>query len=214
MTTAIIAMLLMTVSGCSLAVMAGKMFMGDPKTPSVFRQRTGIDLIEEDVTSLIVCTTPAFVKAENSALDRDVIEGVYRHFRRQDIACINPNEVDSWLGRIGGVWDDPSEIAQEFDAKYLIHFDIDSVSYRESNSPNFFRGNCHGEVRVYEARGKGDTRQAYLIFQHEFKSSYPNHYPISSDNMSERTFAEQYNRRVAEELARLFYDAPAADQMF
>ena len=107
-----------------------------------------------------------------------------------------------------------SEIAQEFDAKYLIHFDIDSVSYREANSPNFFRGNCHGEVRVYEARGKGDSRQAYLIFQHEFKSSYPNHYPISSDNMSERTFAEQYNRRVAEELARLFYDAPAADQMF
>ena len=97
----------MTVSGCSLAVMAGKMFMGDPKTPSVFRQRTGIDLIEEDVTSLIVCTTPAFVKAENSALDRDVIEGVYRHFRRQDIACINPNEVDSWLGRIGGVWGRP-----------------------------------------------------------------------------------------------------------
>lgn len=205
---------LWSASGCSLAVMAGKMLMGDPKVPSLFRQRTGVDLIKADKRVLLVCTTPAFVKAENSALDRDIIEGVYRHFRRQDIPCVNPNEVDSWLGRIGGIWDDPSEIAQEFKTDYIIHFDIEAVSYIEPNSPGFYRGNTQGEVRVYEVRGKNEKRGAFLIFQHEFQSRYPNMYPVSADNMTERTFAEQYNKRVAEELARLFYDAPASDQVY
>lgn len=194
--------------------MAGKMFMGDPKIPSQFRQRTGVDLKKVEKTVLLVCTTPAFVKAENSALDRDIIEGVYRHFRRQDIPCVNPNEVDSWLGRVGGIWDDPSEIAQQFTTDYIIHFDIDTVAYREANSPNFYRGSAHGNVLVYEVRGEKSDRKAYLVFQHEFQSIYPHHYPVAADNMTERTFAEQYNKRVAEELSRLFYDAPVAEEVY
>lgn len=205
--------LAISLPGCSLGVMAGKMLLGDPKIPALFKQRTGVNLAKDEKTVLLVCSTPAFLKAEYSAVDRDIIEGVYRHFRRQDIKCISPNEVDSWLGRIGGIWDDPTEIAQEFKADYTIHFEIDQIAYREANSPNFYRGTSHGYVRVYENRGEGERRAAYLVFEHEFQSSYPHHYPIAADNMTERTFGEQYNKRVAQELARLFYDAPASESV-
>ncbi len=195
-----------TLSGCSLAVMAGKALIGDPKVPSMFRQRTGVNLVKDEKQVLVVCTTPEFIRSEFSAVDRDIIDGVYRKFRLHEIDCVSPNEVDGWLSRVGGVWDEPSEIAQEFETDYIIHFEIDNISYREENSPNLYRGNAHGHVSVYECRKTANGRGAFLIFQHEYTSTYPHHYPVSSDNMSERTFGEKFNSRMADELARLFYD--------
>ncbi len=193
-------------SGCSLLVMANKMFLGDPKIKAQFKQRTGVDLIDEEKRVLVVCSTPEFLRTEHSAVGRDIIDGMYRRFRLHEIDCVNPSDVDGWLGRVGGVWDDATEIAQEFDTDYIIHIEIDEVAYLEENSPNFYRGNAHGMVSVYESRKTGSGRGAFLIFQHEYKSQYPIHYPMSSDNMSERTFAEKFNKRMADELARLFYD--------
>ncbi len=206
LTLTLLACLMVTQPGCSLMVMAGKALMGDPKVPSLFRQRTGIDLIEDEKTVLIVSTTPEFLRLKNSAVDRDITEGVYRRFRRKEIKCISPSKVDSWLGRVGGFWEDPSEIAEEFETDYIIHFDLDSISYVEENSVGFYRGKAHGQVKVYAVREVGGKRGAFLIFEHEYKTAYPNHYPISADNMSQRAFAEKFTKRIADELARLFYD--------
>lgn len=211
LTISLFACLLMTQPGCSLMVMASKVLMGDPKVPSLFGQRTGIDFIEDEKTVLIVSTTPEFLRLENSAVDRDITEGVYRRFRRKEIRCISPSKVDGWLGRVGGLWEDPSEIAQEFEADYIIHFDLDSISYKEENSIGFYRGKAHGQVKVYAVREVGGQRGAFLVFEHEYTSAYPNHYPISSDNMSQRAFAEKFTKRISNELARLFYDYRSAE---
>ncbi len=205
------ACLLLTQPGCSLLVMAGKAFMGDPKIPSLFHQRTGVDLIEDEKTVLVISTTPEFLRMENSAVDRDITEAVYRRFLRKEIKCINPGKVDNWLGRIGGLWEEPSEIAQEFDTDYIIHFDLDSISYKEENSVGFYRGKAHGHVKVYASRVVGDQRGAFLVFEYEYSSTYPNHYPISSDSMSQRAFAEKFTKKISDELARLFYDYRAGE---
>ena len=211
LTSVLLTGLLMTQPGCSLMVMAGKALMGDPKIPSLFRQRTGIDLIEDEKTVLIVSTTPEFLRLKNSAVDRDITEGVYRRFRRKEIKCIDPGKVDNWLGRVGGFWEDPSEIAEEFETDYIIHFDLDSISYVEENSVGFYRGKAHGQVKVYAVREVSGKRGAFLIFEHEYKTAYPNHYPISADNMSQRAFAEKFTKRISDELARLFYDYRSAE---
>ena len=209
----LLSMLLLSQSGCSLMVMAGKAIVGDPKVPSQLRQRTGIDLIKDEKTVLIVCTAPEFLRLESSAIDRDIIEGVYRRFRRKDIRCINPNDVDSWLGRIGGVWDDPSQIADEFETDLVIHFDLDRVSYQEENSPGFYRGNAHGIIKVYATREIEGQKSAFIIFEQEYESTYPNHYPIASDSMSQRAFAEKFTKRISDELARKFYDYRVGEEL-
>lgn len=187
-------------------VMAGKMFMGDPKVRSAFKQRTGVDLVDEEKKVMIVCSTPEFLRTEHSSLQHDIVDGMYRRFRLHDVDCINPNKVDTWLSSIGGVWDDMSEIAQEFETDYIIHIEIDEVKYREDNSPQFFRGNAHGMVSVYAARETPGGKGAFLVFQQEYQSTYPSHYPIAADHMSERAFGERFNKQIANELARIFYD--------
>ena len=44
-----------SLSGCSLFVMAGKMFFGDPKVPSMFSAQTGVDLTEGEHELLVIC---------------------------------------------------------------------------------------------------------------------------------------------------------------
>ena len=51
-------------SGCSLFVMAGKMFLGDPKVQSAFNAQTGVDLIEDEKRILIVCRTPSLMQVQ------------------------------------------------------------------------------------------------------------------------------------------------------
>lgn len=213
LTLSCLVVLLLSQPGCSLFVMAGKAIVGDPKVPSQLRQRTGIDLIEDEKTVLIVCTTPEFLRLENSAIDRDIVEGVYRRFRRKEIRCIDPNDVDGWLGRVGGAWENPTEIVQEFETDYIIHFNLDHVSYVEENSPAFYRGQAHGNVKVYASREISGQKTALLVFEQEYKTTYPNHYPISSDSMSQRAFAEKFTKRISDELARIFYDYRVGEEL-
>ncbi|MBL4886829.1 MAG: hypothetical protein JKY95_20175 [Planctomycetaceae bacterium] len=209
----LLAIILLSQPGCSLFVMAGKALTGDPKVTSKLRQRTGIDFIEDEKTVLIVCTTPEFLRLENSAIDQDIIVGVHRRFRRKDIRCIDPNDVDQWIGSIGGVWDDPSEIAEEFETDYIIHINLDQVSYTEENSPAFYRGNAHGDVKVYASREINGQKTAYVVFEQEYNSTYPNHHPIPTDSMSQRAFAEKFTKRMSDELARMFYDYRIGEEL-
>lgn len=207
--------LMFTQSGCSLFVMAGKTLMGDPKTPSLFSQKTRVKLEKDDKRVVVLCTIPEFLRADFSAVDRDIVDHVTRRFKIHGVQTVPTNQVDRWLSQNGGFWDDPSDAAQEFtEADYIIHFDLDSMSYHEQNSPGMFRGRSQGNVYVYEAREVNDVRAAFVIFEHEFNSTYPRNYPISEDSTSERTFQERYVTRVADELARLFYDHVAGDDVY
>ncbi len=201
-------------SGCSLFVMAGKMLIGDPVVKSEFTRRTRVDLTKADKEVVVLCTVPEMMRSQHSAIDRDLVDAVLRRFRIKDIKYVPSREVDRWLSSVGGVWSSPQEIAEHFDSNYIIHIDLESVSYMEENSPNMYRGNCQGNVYVYEIREIETQRNAFLVFEHEFKSVYPQLYPVSADSTSLRTFQERYVTRISDELARLFYDSKPGDDVY
>lgn len=212
---ATLVMMLSVSSGCSLFVMAGKTLFGDPKVKSLFSQRTKINLSKDEKTVVVLCTIPEHLRATYSAVDRDIVDHIRRRFKIHDVLMVSANDVDEWLSRNGGYWDSPSDIARDFKtADYIIHIDLESLSYKEENSPNMYRGRSLGNVYVYEAREVDNVRSAFLIFQHEHNSTYPRNYPISADNTSERTFQERYITRIADELARMFYDHHAGDDVY
>ena len=202
----LVASLMLTglLSGCSLAVMAGKMLFGDPLTQCEFRTSTGVDLLKSDQRLLILCSVPGWVRQDQPSIEYDIIDGVTRRLKSRGINVVDPGAVGGWLDDHGH-WNDPAEIAGALDADYVARIDLDSVTYREPNSRSLFRGRATGNVYVYEI-GKIDGRPSGLEkMSHEFMSEYP-FAPVDADQTSAAVFEKQYLDRICSQLAMMFYD--------
>ncbi|HEX6985780.1 MAG TPA: hypothetical protein VF170_10395 [Planctomycetaceae bacterium] len=198
-------------SGCSLFVMAGKMFFGDPEKTAAFRAVTDVDLAKGDKSVLIVATTPESAKQAYSSVDVDIVERVGRELRRKGVKVYPSKKVLDWVDRRGGQWGSPDEIAAEFDADYVIEIDVDRLSHREPHSPELYRGQAVGNVRAYEVVESGGGRVASPVFSREFTCTYPSHHPKQAHQISERTFQEEFLGRVCTHVAQLFYDHRASE---
>lgn len=206
-----------SLSGCSLFVMAGKFMFGDPKIPSAFKSMSHTDLAKENKRVLVVVSTPSVIKNDFPSLDFDLLDGVAVRLRRRDIDVVNPDDVASWMDDNGGFTegDDPSELADEFDADYVIFIKLDRFDYREENSPTLFRGRAEGNIFAYKVvEYEKRPSEALEVFVREYRSTYPRDYPVSKDKASERVFRKRYLDRVCEEIAQLFYDHRASETVY
>ena len=192
--------------GCSLGVMFGKMLTGDPMIPAEFKSRTRVDLAKGKHTVLVVCTTPTSVESDLATLKFDLIDGVTRRMKLNGVKVINPDLVATWIDEHSGIGSDPSELARDFEADYIVHIDVEAFGLREPNSPKLLRGQSSGFVRVFKVEAAGSQRQAHSIYTSEFTSSYPTHQPISEQGRTAVTFQKDYVDRVCDQLAKKFYD--------
>jgi len=198
--------------GCSLGVMFGKMVMGEPLSPAEFRKMTREDLTKGKDTVLVVCTAPDSVDEDNSTLSYDLIDGVTRRMKLNGIKVVNPDLVASWIDEHGGIGSDPSELADEFDADYIVFIEVQSFSFREPNSPKLLRGQATGFVRAFEVTEVGGRRRVNNVFGTEFTSTYPKHTPVSEQGRSSLIFQKEYMDRFCTEIAEKFYDhRPGSD---
>jgi hypothetical protein len=203
-----------TLGGCSLFVMAGKMFFGDPKQTAAFRATTDVDLTDGDKSVLIVATTPQGVKAETSNVDLEVVERVSRLLRTKGVKVYPSKQVLNWLDERGGQWGDPNEIAEKFDADYIVEIDIDRFTHLEENSPDLYRGNALGNVRAYEVVKSDGRRVASPCFAKEFTCTYPSHAPKAAHSISEDVFRQEFLNRVCDKIAQQFCDHRASETVY
>jgi hypothetical protein len=200
-------------TGCGLVVMAGKMFFGDPMYSSAFHSHTRVDLKKGQKKVLIVVSTPQGIKSDLPSLDFDLVDGIIQRLKRNGIEVVDPNEVTSWMDDNGGVWDDPSELAEEFDADYIAHFDLNQFSYKDAHSPSLLRGNVDGVVYTYEVMKKGDSKRAASVFEGEFHSTYPSRAGVSAAQVSEQVFRKRYVDRISTQLAQMLHDYRASEML-
>lgn len=201
-------------SGCQLVTMAGKMIMGDPVVTCAFTQQTHIDLVKDERTVLVVCQVPQSVRKTFPSLSYDILDGVTRRLKREGVGIVSPNDVASWLDDNGGRWEDVSELAEAFDADYIVDIDVNRFTHTEENSPDLFRGRASGMVVAYEVRTIDGLKTTHHAFEREFNSEYPSHHPISVTSISSKTFRKQYVDRVCNELAHLFYNHRMSDEVY
>ena len=192
--------------GCSLGVMFSKMLTGDPMVSAEFKSRTRVDLAKGKHTVLVVCSTPASVESDLATLKYDLIDGVTRRMKLNGVKVINPDQVARWIDEHGGIGQNPSDLAQDFEADYIIHIDVEAFGLREPSSPKLLRGHSSGFVRVFKVEESGPQRIAHNVYSNEFTSSYPTHQPISEQGRSSVTFQKDYIDRVCDQLANKFYD--------
>jgi hypothetical protein len=204
---------LLTYSGCSLFVIAGKVLVGDPKNPSRFKTMTGIDLTKGKHSLLILCNTPEHIGSDNASLRVDLVDGVTRRLLRKKVDVVNSSRVSRWLDDHGGIPDDLSEIAKDFEVDYIAIVDLQSYTTTEENSNRLLRGRSSGNVRVFKVETVGETKLTGQVFTTEFSSTYPTLQPIPQEGRSRVTFEKEYLDRVSEQLAALFYDARLNDDL-
>jgi hypothetical protein len=197
-------------SGCSLAVMAGKMFFGDPKMISTFTSATGVDLTDGDDTLLVICQAPHLAN-DVPTLEYDLTDGILRRLRQAGVKTVPPDEVSRWLDQNGGEFDDVSELADQFDADYIAVVQIREIRFFEENSRDMLRGFAQAAVSGYEVRSVDDRRTAMQVFSNEFRTKHPRFQPVPVHQKSERVFQKEFIGQLSLQLARQFHDYRMGD---
>ena len=199
---------LAVVPGCSLGVMAGKMLFGDPKVKSQFRGATGVDLTKGEKSLLIICSAPHGILAKYPSIQIDIVDRMTRHLDTRKVKVISSDDVATWFDD-HGEWGDFSELADEFDADFIMHIEIDTFSCQVEDSPNLLQGKTDGKVTIVEAAGK-DVKSTNVAFERTFDVTFPA-YPVPRENKSEQLFTEGFLDRTAISLTQFLYDHRASE---
>jgi hypothetical protein len=206
--------LMLFVPGCSLAVMAGKLFLGDVKVQSQFRQATHTDLAKLNRKVLVLCSASDTIHTSYASVDYDILEGVIHRLKTHGIhKIVSPDAVSGWLDDHGGRCDDLQELAEHFHAEYVIHIEVSQFTCTEENSPNLLRGHSEGHVRAYHLDDGAPGKKLLEIMNSDFVSTYPFGNPISADKKSATNFQREYIERICLQLAQIFYDHTASEEM-
>ncbi len=205
---------ILSVPGCSLAVMAGKVILGDVKLQSQFRQATHQDLAKLNRKVLILCSASDTIHSSYPSVDMDIAEGVIHRLKTHGIhKIVSPDAVAGWIDDHGGRVDNLQELAEHFHAEYVIHFEVSGFTCQEENSPNLLRGHSEGHVRAYHLDDGAPGKKLLEIMNSDFVSTYPSGNPISVDKKSKTNFQREYTERICLQLAQIFYDHTSAEEM-
>jgi hypothetical protein len=200
--------------GCSLAVIAGKVLLGDVKVQSQFRQATHTDLAKLNRKVLVLCSASDTIHSAYASVDYDILEGVIHRLKTHGIQkIVSPDAVAGWLDDHGGRCDDMQALAEHFHAEYLIHIELSRFTCEEENSPNLLRGQSEGHVRAYHLDDGAPAKKLLEIMNSDFVSTYPSGNPISVDKKSKTNFQREYIERICLQLAQIFYDHTASEEM-
>ena len=208
------AVMLLTVPGCSLFVMAGRMVLGESEIPAEFRKTTGTDLTESDDRVVIIATAPHRLLNAVPALERDIADRVTRILEARNVQVVPAGDVASWFDD-NGEWGDYSEMAQEFDATYVIHIELREFDYRVPQSPHLLQGKTEGRITVHKIDESKDSAQPVaMVFDHNFRLKYPEAYPIQEETRSAKLFVEGFLDRTATSISQRFHDYRMHETVF
>lgn len=209
----VVAAVIVSSSGCSLFVMAGKAIFGDPKIPAEFRTATGTDLTQGSDPVVIICTAPHRILSEFPSLQIDIVDRVSRNLETRNVRVVPSGDVARWFDD-HGEWGDYSEMAAEFDAKFVIHVDVREFDYRVPESESLMQGRTEGRISVHEVTKSPNSKltsrnfsaPVSLAFDSNFTQTFPTSYPVPRENRSEDLFVQGFMDRVAQHISQHFYD--------
>ncbi len=198
----------MVLPGCSLGVMAGKLFFDDPKMKSVFRKNIGTDLTKGEKSILIACSTSHQILSKYPGIRIDIVDKMSRILDTHHVKVVPADDVATWFDD-HGEWGDFTELAEAFDADYVMHIDLKSFAVVVPDSPNLLQGKTEGRVSMMEIKMGGkdkDKKRASVAVERSFSVMFPTTYPVPRESRSEEMFAENFLDRISAQLARMLYD--------
>jgi hypothetical protein len=200
-------------AGCSIFVLAGKMFFGDPEVIAPFQIATGVDLTKGDKKVVVICSAPSMLEGGELSAHYEIVEDISRRLKRQGVQLMSSNDVRTWMDDNGGRLDDPRDLAEDFDVDYIISIKLARVTFREENSPSLYRGVANGEVFTYSVEKENGEPVVREVFSKGFGTIYPEGHPKDQID-SLRIFQKQVLDRVSDQIAHLFYSHKPSEEVF
>jgi hypothetical protein len=198
-------------SGCRLMVAAGKMVMGDPLNTSAFEFSTGTNLKDTGEKLLIICSAPHGTLLKFPSVQLDIVDRITLHLKSREIKVVSSDDVATWYDD-NGEWGDYSELAEHFEARYVLHVELRTFSFQEPSSPDLMRGRSEGTVTVYEFH-EDDHGLREAIFEQNLRVKFPETYPVPRESKSEETFVENLLDRISLQVSQMLYDHRLTDTM-
>jgi hypothetical protein len=198
-------------SGCSLGVMAGKLLFGDPRIKSAFRAATGEDLTKGRKSVLIVCSAPHGIVNRYPSIELDLVDRITRIVETRGVKVVSADDVAAWYDD-RGEWGDFTELADEFNADFVMQIQLQSFTCSVDDSPQLLQGKAEGRVVVLAA-GEDDSQPLSEAFDRSFTVEYPG-YPVPRENKSEQLFTEGFQDRIAQHLAFYMYDHRTSETVY
>jgi len=198
------AVLLSGLCGCRLFVAAGKMIMGDPQSTSLFEQVTGTKLSGSDDRLLIICTARHNILVDFPSVQLELLDRISQYLERRDIQVVSSDDVASWYDD-HGEWGDYTDLAEHFNARYVIHLNLRTFSYLEPRSTNLLRGRSEGTVRVHEIN-RANSTLIHKVFERDLHVKFPEIHPVPRESRSDDMFVENLLNRIALQTSQLFHD--------
>ena len=124
------------------------------------------------------------------------------------VKVISSDDVARWFDD-HGEWGDFTELADEFDADYVMHIDLKSFAVVVPDSPNLLQGKTEGRVTMMEVKMMGkdkDKKKTSVAVERSFNVMFPTTYPVPRESRSEEMFTENFLDRISAQLARMLYD--------
>lgn len=200
-------------AGCSLFILAGKVFFGDPESTAAFQLATGVDLTKGDKKVVVLCSAPSMMEGGELSANYEIVEDVSRRLKRRGVKLMSSNDVRTWMDDNGGQLDDPRDLAEDFEVDYIIYIKLARVTFREENSPSLYRGVANGEVFAYEVVKENGEPVVREVFSKGFGTIYPEGHPKDQID-SLRVFQKQVLERASEAIAHLFYSHKFSEEIF
>ncbi len=201
-------------TGCQIIIGTVMMLKGRDLEDCEFKQRTGETLKGKDKRVVILSNSPESARSQYGALDIDVIAGLSRRLKLQDINVVDTQKVATWIDDHGSDVDDVqvADLAKEFKANYVILIRFTQVSFTEPNSPQLLRGSASALISTVKFTKENGVQTPHTIYTGTMDAKFPSHQALPLEQRDLSVFRRQFIDQVADELTRKFWDYRPGDE--
>lgn len=211
-------LLMVAVGGLGCNMLAFPFFLlwgANSKQPPAFKLAAADKEIE--IRVVILASTGLETRPEFLRVDRELTTLVARHLQqgfkdnKENVKLVPARQVDQFKDEHPN-WKtmDLVKIGDSFDADYVIHLDIHSLSLYEPGSANeLFRGRADIDVRVVDVLEPDEDP----VFRRAYRCEYPKtRGPIPVGDGSASQFKQAFLEHVAKQLSWFFTAHPYDDE--
>jgi hypothetical protein len=174
---------------------------------------------DKEVTIVLAChfqnleVRPELMSADQQLVDSLATELNKRYKdNKEKVKIVPPTRVRGDLMKLRE-WDPPSlrEVAEKYNADYLIAIDIQKLSLVMRNSyDTLFNGQVDLHVRVFDIHAPILDGYKYENYYHQ--SGFPQNRPIDASNSSPDLFRGMFVEKMSKDLAKWFAAYPSDDK--
>ena len=153
----------------------------------------------------VVCRPVGELKVRDSGVAKEIAHQVGKRLRAnvKKIELVDRKEVDDWCDKNAN--EDFVAVGKGVKADLVVGIELESFSLYKG--ADVYRGDASVAMAIYDIKDHGRTDWD----KHGIKILYPPNSDISASDRPESEFRKNFVDRVAEVLARHFYDYPIAD---